>query len=581
MEDGYVLVDSDAPESVFEPLYEHGIGSNKDRYNWVSRRSLPLAVVREIEIDPEHLKGVYVGKRTQYVPPTVPAADLARLVGLFLADGTLDGTRVEFYAEDSDDTNELPDFEEVIESIVPDADISSVQNGANCRTLRVSGPLVQVFAALGLSNGARTKSIPDFVLSNPRTHEAFLEGIVLGDGHRQDQERNRSMVTVSTSSDRLAQGVNFVLASLGFAGGVYRRQEDVAIRPGSHDVVENSLVRYNPANREKEPRNAMVPFTDDLRKAFEDIERVPERDRWAGVDGGTVDSGMSHRSRLNETELETLVDRSEANDYEWLNGHEIAFLEVDSVTPAADEEFVYDISTGTESFLGNHLFCHNSATPVREDDKESEIFTLIGPPIGTDWAKLFEAGFVAEPEVELRYVPWGSEIDREEYASAEGHERRQVAGTNSAKLDAVSSLLDDHVDAKALVFVEWLDQGREYAEALDIPFISGETRHAERERLFDEFRRGERARLIVSRVGDEGIDLPNAEVAVVASGLGGSRRQASQRAGRTMRPAGNSRVYVLATRGTREEDFVRQQLRHLAGKGVRLSEIEMDDPTGP
>ncbi|EMA44839.1 DNA/RNA helicase, superfamily ii [Halococcus saccharolyticus DSM 5350] len=222
-----------------------------------------------------------------------------------------------------------------------------------------------------------------------------------------------------------------------------------------------------------------------------------------------------------------------------------------------------------------------SATPVREDNKESEIFTLIGPPIGTDWAKLFEAGFVAEPEVELRYVPWGSEIDREEYASAEGHERRQVAGTNSAKLDAIRSLLDDHADAKALVFVEWLDQGREYAEALGIPFISGETRHAERERLFDEFRRGERTRLIVSRVGDEGIDLPNAEVAIMASGLGGSRRQASQRAGRTMRPAGNSRVYVLATRGTREEDFVRQQLRHLAGKGVRLSEAEIDDPTDP
>ncbi|PSP72299.1 DEAD/DEAH box helicase [Halobacteriales archaeon QH_9_66_26] len=220
-----------------------------------------------------------------------------------------------------------------------------------------------------------------------------------------------------------------------------------------------------------------------------------------------------------------------------------------------------------------------SATPVREDDKESEIFTLIGPPIGTDWAKLFEAGFVAEPEVELRYVPWGSEIDREAYASAEGHERRRVAGTNSAKLDAVRSLLDDHPDAKALVFVDWLEQGKEYADALDVPFISGETRHPERERLFDEFRRGERTRLIVSRVGDEGIDLPNAEVAIVASGLGGSRRQASQRAGRTMRPAGNSRMYVLATRGTREEEFVRQQLRHLAGKGIRLSETEIDDPT--
>ena len=217
-----------------------------------------------------------------------------------------------------------------------------------------------------------------------------------------------------------------------------------------------------------------------------------------------------------------------------------------------------------------------SATPVREDDKGSEIFTLIGPPIGTDWAKLFEAGFVAEPEVELRFVPWGSAADSNEYESVSGHERRRVAGSNPAKLDAIRTLLDEHADAKALVFVEWLDQGRTYAEALGVPFISGDTPHPERERLFDEFRRGARSRLIVSRVGDEGIDLPNAEVAIVASGLGGSRRQASQRAGRTMRPAGSSRVYVLATRGTREEDFARQQLRHLAGKGIRLTETEFE-----
>jgi DNA excision repair protein ERCC-3 len=141
----------------------------------------------------------------------------------------------------------------------------------------------------------------------------------------------------------------------------------------------------------------------------------------------------------------------------------------------------------------------------------------------------------------------------------------------------VRSLLDEHSEEKALVFVEWLDQGREYADALGVPFVSGETPHAERERLFEAFRRGDRRRLIVSRVGDEGIDLPNAGVAIVASGLGGSRRQGSQRAGRTMRPTGSARVYVLATRGTREEEFARRQLHHLAGKGIRLRETDVAD----
>jgi DNA excision repair protein ERCC-3 len=215
-----------------------------------------------------------------------------------------------------------------------------------------------------------------------------------------------------------------------------------------------------------------------------------------------------------------------------------------------------------------------SATPVREDDREQEIFTLIGPPIGTDWAALFDAGFVAEPEVEIRYVPWASEMDRNEYASADGNERQQIAASNPAKLPVVERLLERHAGQKTLIFVDWLDQGRALSEALEVPFVSGETRHAERRRLFDAFRAGERETLLISRVGDEGIDLPDAEVAIVASGLGGSRRQGSQRAGRTMRPVGRALVYMLATRGTVEEEFVRRQTRHLAGKGVRVTETD-------
>ncbi|PSQ37962.1 hypothetical protein BRD13_08465 [Halobacteriales archaeon SW_5_70_135] len=251
-------------------------------------------------------------------------------------------------------------------------------------------------------------------------------------------------------------------------------------------------------------------------------------------------------------------------------------LEVDSVTPAddQDQEHVYDVSTGTENFLGNHLFCHNSATPVREDDKESEIFTLVGPPVGTDWTALFEAGYVARPEVEIRYVPWDPE-SRDEYAAASGHRKRQVVASNAAKVRAVENLLDETA-GKALVFVDYLDQGEAIAEALEVPFVSGETRHARRAKLLSELRHGERDLLVVSRVADEGIDLPDVETAIVASGLGGSRRQGTQRAGRTMRPLGRARMYVLATRGTEEEEFARGRTRHLASKGVRVRETEAD-----
>jgi DNA excision repair protein ERCC-3 len=218
-----------------------------------------------------------------------------------------------------------------------------------------------------------------------------------------------------------------------------------------------------------------------------------------------------------------------------------------------------------------------TATPVREGDDEEEIFTLVGPPIGTDWRALFEHGFVQEPEVEIRYVPWTDDWAENEWANSEGHERRQLAATNPAKVDEVRHLLDQHPDAKCLLFVDWLDQGDTLAEALDVPFVSGETPHHRRRQLFDAFREDDLDTLIVSRVGDEGIDLPNADLAIVASGLGGSRRQGAQRAGRTMRPVGGALLYVLATRGTSEEDFAQRRMRHLAEKGIRVREADLAD----
>ncbi|MFT4881997.1 MAG: DNA excision repair protein ERCC-3, partial [Salinirussus sp.] len=191
----------------------------------------------------------------------------------------------------------------------------------------------------------------------------------------------------------------------------------------------------------------------------------------------------------------------------------------------------------------------------------------------------FEEGFVAEPEVEIRYVPFADEAG-DAYAAAEGHERRQVAAANPAKAAEVEHLLGRHPQAKALVFVEYLDQGRALSAALGAPFISGETPHHRRESLFERFREGSEPTLVVSRVGDEGIDLPSAQVAVVASGLGGSRRQGAQRAGRTMRPTGSARMYVLATRGTREEEFARQRMRHLSEKGVRVTERDSETDGG-
>jgi DNA excision repair protein ERCC-3 len=215
-----------------------------------------------------------------------------------------------------------------------------------------------------------------------------------------------------------------------------------------------------------------------------------------------------------------------------------------------------------------------TATPVRADDRETDIYTLVGPPIGTDWSALFEAGHVQQPAVEIRYLDWADDVDRHEYDAAGGHEARQLAASNPAKDAEVERLLAAHAGRTALVFVDYLDQGERLADRLGVPFVSGETPHARRRALLGDLDAGERSTLVVSRVGDEGIDLPDAEVAILASGLGGSRRQGAQRAGRTMRPAGDAQVYVLATRGTEEESFARQQTSHLAAKGVAVREID-------
>ena len=213
-----------------------------------------------------------------------------------------------------------------------------------------------------------------------------------------------------------------------------------------------------------------------------------------------------------------------------------------------------------------------TATPVRETADQEQIYTLVGRPIGTDWEGLFDAGYVAEPEVEIRFLPWGSERHQNEYGASTGHEKRQLAATNPAKIPEIAAILHENRGSKAVVFVEYLDQGDAIAEELNVPFISGETPHARRSRLFNRFRAGDIETIVVSRVGDEGIDLPDAEVAIAASGLGGSRRQGAQRAGRTMRPVGKARMYVLATQGTTEEDFARKRTKHLAARGVRVRE---------
>ena len=209
-----------------------------------------------------------------------------------------------------------------------------------------------------------------------------------------------------------------------------------------------------------------------------------------------------------------------------------------------------------------------SASPVREDSKEREIFALIGPEIGGDWARFFQEGHVVKPDVEIQLVEWASDYHRHEYEQASGIKKAIIASKNPAKKKNLEELLEEHEEEKTIIFCDWIDQGEEIEEEYDIPFISGETDFEEREEYFEDFRNDEMNTIIVSRIGDEGLDLPDTEVGIIMSGQGGSRRQATQRAGRVMRPFGDAQVYMIATKGSNEEDFVKRQVELLKEKGV-------------
>jgi DNA excision repair protein ERCC-3 len=212
-----------------------------------------------------------------------------------------------------------------------------------------------------------------------------------------------------------------------------------------------------------------------------------------------------------------------------------------------------------------------SASPVREDSKERDIFALIGQEIGSDWARFFAEGHVVKPDVEIQLVEWASDHYRHKYEEASGIKKAIIASKNPAKKQNFEKILEKHEDEKTIIFCDWLDQGEDLSQEYDLPFISGETDFEDREEYFEKFRNDELKTIIVSRIGDEGLDLPDAEIGIVMSGQGGSRRQATQRAGRVMRPFGDAQVYMIATKGSNEEDFVKQQVELLKEKGVPVT----------
>jgi DNA excision repair protein ERCC-3 len=225
-----------------------------------------------------------------------------------------------------------------------------------------------------------------------------------------------------------------------------------------------------------------------------------------------------------------------------------------------------------------------TATLVREDGREGDVFSLIGPKrYDAPWKDIEQQGWIAPAEcTEVRVTM--TDHERLTYAIAEPEERYRIASTARTKLPVVRAVLDRHPGEPTLVIGAYLDQLDELGDALQAPVIQGSTKTAERERLFDAFRAGEVSTLVVSKVANFSIDLPEAAVAVQVSGTFGSRQEEAQRLGRLLRPKKDGKqahFYSVVARDTLDTDYAAHRQRFLAEQGYAYRIVDADDLLGP
>ncbi|MDJ0377056.1 DNA repair helicase XPB [Cryobacterium sp. PH31-L1] len=225
-----------------------------------------------------------------------------------------------------------------------------------------------------------------------------------------------------------------------------------------------------------------------------------------------------------------------------------------------------------------------TATLVREDGREGDVFSLIGPKrFDAPWKEIEAQGFISPANCyEVRIdLP---QSERLSYAAAADDERYRMAATAPAKLGVVQALIAKHEGERILVIGQYLDQIDELAEVLHAPQLTGATPIDERERLYQAFRVGEVKVLVVSKVANFSVDLPEATVAIQVSGSFGSRQEEAQRLGRLLRPKESglsANFYTLVARDTVDQDFAQNRQRFLAEQGYSYTILDAQSLEAP
>ena len=220
-----------------------------------------------------------------------------------------------------------------------------------------------------------------------------------------------------------------------------------------------------------------------------------------------------------------------------------------------------------------------TATLVREDGCEGYVFSLVGPKrYDVPWKELEHSGWIAEAEcVEVRLdLPEASEL---EYLGAEARGKHRIASENPDKIKITKEIIDRYPEDKILVIGQYIDQLEKISQMLGAPIITGKTPNAERDKIYADFRNGVIRVLVVSKVANFAIDLPDASLAIQVSGTFGSRQEEAQRLGRILRPKERkARFFTLITRKTVEEEFGSNRQKFLAEQGYAYRIIRYTEP---
>jgi DNA excision repair protein ERCC-3 len=221
-----------------------------------------------------------------------------------------------------------------------------------------------------------------------------------------------------------------------------------------------------------------------------------------------------------------------------------------------------------------------TATLVREDGREGDVFSLIGPKrFDAPWKDIEAQGYIAPADcIEVRVSL--SEDERMTYAMAEPDVKYRLASTAESKTRVIVDLVKKHRGMPMLVIGQYVDQLDDLAERLDAPLIKGETTVRQREKLYEAFRAGEVDLLVVSKVANFSVDLPSAQVAIQVSGAFGSRQEEAQRLGRLLRPKADGKIarfYAVVSRDTVDAEFAAHRQRFLAEQGYAYTIMDADD----